>query len=151
MDQFQSWRPPEPLIEYLRGDGPISNDDRELLAGLIEQYADLIKRKLRPSGRPRGSITPKTAATQCASFLVRIGKARWCREHGGKKAPPALTQRLIKRAIELMEADYPKARGKISAEAVKKGSYLRPDRRTEDYICIHLEEAQRDIMELALK
>jgi hypothetical protein len=143
---------PEPLIDYLRGDGPISDDDRESLAGLIEQYADLIKRKLRPSGRPLGSKTPKTAATECASFLVRIGKARWCREHGRKRAPPkALIQGLIKRAIELMEADFPKARGKISAEAVKAGSYLRPDRRTEEYICIHLEEAQRDILELALK
>ena len=142
---------PEPLIDYLRGDGPLSDDNRELLAGLIEEYAGLIKRKLRPNGRPRGSITHKTAATECASCLVRIGKAAWCRKHGRKRAPKALTQGLIKRAIELAEADFPKARGKISAEAVKDGSYLRPDPKAEKYICIELYEAMREIIELALK
>jgi hypothetical protein len=142
---------PEPLIAYLRGDGPLSNDDRESLAGLIEQYADLIKRKLPRNGRPRGSITPKTAATECASCLVRIVKAAWCRKHGRKRAPKDLTQGLIKRAIKLMEAEIPKARGKISAEAVEIGSYVRPDRKTEEYICMELEEAKCEIIELALK
>jgi hypothetical protein len=142
---------PEPLIDYLRGDGPLSDDDRESLAGLIEQYADLIKRKLRRNGRPRGSITPKTAATECASCLVRIGKAAWCRKHGRKRAPKALTPGLIERAIELMEAEIPEARAKISAEAVEDGSYLRPDPKTEEYIDIDLEEAKREIIELALK
>jgi hypothetical protein len=142
---------PEPLIDYLRGDGPLSDDDRESLAWLIEQYAELIKRKLRRNGRPRGSITPKTAATEYASCLVRLGKAAWCRKHGRKRAPKALTQGLIKRAIDLMEAEMPKARGKISAEAVEDGSYLRPDCKTEEYICIDLDEARREIIELALK
>jgi hypothetical protein len=142
---------PEPLIDYLRGDGPLSNDDRESLAELIEQYDDLIKRNLRRNGRPRGSITPKTEATECASCLVRFGKAEWCRNHGRKRAPKAVTEALIKRAIELMEAEIPNARRKISAEAVKEGSYLRPNRKTEEYICRDLEEAKWEIIELALK
>jgi len=142
---------PEPLIDYLLGDGPLSDDDRESLAWLIEEYDGLIKRKLRRNGRPRGSITPKTRATKFASCLVRIGKAAWCWEHDRKRAPKALTQGLIKRAIELAEAEIPKARGKISAEAVKEGSYLRPDSKLEEYICIELDEARREIIELALK
>ena len=142
---------PEPLIAYLEGNGPLADEDRQWLASLIEQYDGLIKRKLRPNGRPSGSITPKTEATKCASCLVRIGKTAWCRTHGRKRAPKALTQRLIKRAIELMEAEIPKARGKISAEAVKDGSYLRPDRKTEEYISDGLEEAKWEIIELALE
>jgi hypothetical protein len=142
---------PEPLIAYLRGDGPLSHDDRESLAGLIEQYADLIKRKLRPNGRPRGSITPKTAATECASCLVRMGKAAWCRKHGRKRAPKALTQGLIKRAIELMEAEIPKARGKICAEAVESGSYLKPDPKTTQCVVEFHDEARWAMIELALK
>src|SRR5262249_2690840 len=141
----------EPLIAYLEGNGPLADEDRQWLASLIEQYDGLIKRKLRPNGRPSGSITPKTEATKCASCLVRIGKTAWCRTHGRKRAPKALTQRLIKRAIELMEAEIPKARGKISAEAVKDGSYLRPDRKTEEYISDGLEEAKWEIIELALE
>jgi len=82
---------------------------------------------------------------------VRMGKAAWCSNHGRKRAPRALTQGLIKRAIELMEAEIPKARGKISAEAVKDGSYLRPDRKTVEHISFDLEDAQREIIELALK
>jgi len=142
---------PGPLIDYLRGDGPLCDDDRQSLALLIEAYDDLIKRNLRPNGRPRGSITPKTWATECASCLVWMGKKKWCREHGRKRAPKALTEGLIKRAIELMEAEIPKARGKISAEAVKEGSYLKPDPNTEEYICNELEEAMWEIKELALK
>ena len=79
------------------------------------------------------------------------GEKKWCREHGRKRAPKALTEGLIKRAVELMEAEIPKARGKISAEAVKEGSYLKPDPNTEEYICIELEEAMWEIKELALK
>jgi hypothetical protein len=139
----------EPLIEYLSGGPQLSKDDSSWLAWLIEQYDELIKRKLRRNGRPRGSITPKTAATECASCLVRMGKAAWCRKHRRKRAPTALTQGLIKRAIELMEAEIPKARGKVSAEAVKDRSYLRPDPKTEEYICIDLEEARWEIIELA--
>jgi hypothetical protein len=142
---------PEPLIDYLRDDGPLSNEDRDWLAWLIGQYHELIMRHLKPNGRPRGSITPKTAATERASCLVRMGKKAWCRRHGRKRAPKALTQVLIKRAIELMEAEIPKARGKISAEAVKEGSYLKPDPNTEEYICIELYEAMQDIIELASK
>ena len=65
---------PGPLVDYLRGDGPLSADDRDSLASLIEAYDNLIKSKLRPNGRPRGSITPKTWATECASCLVWMGK-----------------------------------------------------------------------------
>ena len=142
---------PEPLIDYLRGDGPLSDDDHESLAGLIEQYAELIKRKLRPNGRPRGSTTPKTAATKRASCLVRIGKAAWCREHGRKRAPKALTQGLIKRAIELMEAEIPKARGKISKVDVRSGSNLTKCMDWGEHVNEYLFEAKREIIELALK
>src|SRR5262249_34546875 len=142
---------PGPLIDYLRDGGPLSDEDRDWLAGLIGQYDELIKRHLKPNGRPRGSITPKTAATERASCLVRMGKKAWCRRHGRKRAPKALTQVLIKRAIELMEAEIPKARGKISAEAVKEGSYLAKCMDWRQYVGEYLFEANEEIFELALK
>ena len=80
-----------------------------------------------------------------------MGKAAWCRKQGRKRAPKAVTEVLIRRAIELMEAEFPKARGKISAEAVKEGSYSRPDPKLEERICIDYDDAKCEIVELAWK
>jgi len=142
---------PGPLIDYLRGDGPLSDDDRESLASLIEAYDNLIKYKLRPNGRPRGSITLETKATECASYLVRMGKKKWCREHGRVRASEAVTDSLVVRAIELVEAEFPKARGKISKVDVRSGSNLTKCMDWDQYVAEYLFEAQWEILELALK
>ena len=108
---------PEPLIEHLLDVGPLllSAEERNALGWLLE-------RKLpRKNGRPRGSLSHKNTAIACACCLVRIGKAAWCRKHGRKRAPgpdKAPTKILIERAIELVEAHFSEARGRISADAV---------------------------------
>ena len=142
---------PGPLIDYLREGGPLSDDDRESLASLIEAYDNLIKYKLRPNGRPRGSITLETKATECASYLVRMGKKKWCREHGRVRASEAVTDSLVVRAIELVEAEFPKARGKISKVDVRSGSNLTKCMDWDQYVAEYLFEAQWEILELALK
>lgn len=143
----------EPLIDYLLGDGPLSDDDRESLAWLIENYAQLIKRKVRGNGRPRGSISNKNAAVVCACYLVRIGKGVWRQKHDRKRVPKAVTNSLIKRAIELTEAHdrFSKARVKISADAVGDKSLVKPDRETVAYVSENLDEAMSEIIELAQK
>jgi hypothetical protein len=138
---------PQPLIEHLRDVGPLllSVDDRNTLSWLLE-------RKLpRKTGRPPGSVSVKNAAIACACCLVRIGKSVWRREHGRQRVPKAVTNHLIKRAIELMEAEFPKARGKISADAVGDESHLKPDTETGQYVSEYLGDAIREIIELAGK
>lgn len=142
---------PEPLIAYLRGDDPLSDDDRNSLADLIEAYHDLIKHKVRANGRPRGSVKLEHWATTYAGCLVRAGREQWCYKHGRKRAPKALTQKLVKPAIELMEAEIPKARGRINAQAVEDRSYLKPDQKMIERMSIELWDARCEIVELALK
>jgi len=148
---FKAWPKvgvnPEPLIAYLRGDGPLSRDYRESLIALIERYDGLIKRMLRPNGRPRGSITPKNEAIRCASYLVRIGKNRWRRKHGRQHVPEDILERLSNRAIELVEPEFPSARGKISTGAVIHESHLKRCEEMGTYE--FLDEAKWEIIELA--
>ena len=106
---------PEPLCEYLREGGlPRTHEDGNWLAFLLE------KKLPRSRGRPRGSLSYKTIAVHCASYLVRIGKRRWCRRHGTKIATKNTpVDRLIKRAIELVEPHFPSLRGKINEDDVR--------------------------------
>jgi hypothetical protein len=99
---------PEPLCEYLREGGlPRTHEDGNWLAFLLE------KKLPRSRGRPRGSLSYK-------SYLVRIGKRRWCRHHGTKIATKNTpVDRLIKRAIELVEPHFPSLRGKINEDDVR--------------------------------
>jgi hypothetical protein len=145
---------PDPLLDYIGGaeygDGPLqlSEVDRGWLHWLL-------KRKLpRPNGRPRGSVSRKTAAIECAGCLVRIGKAAWCRKHGRKRAPgpdKAPTKILIERAIELMEAHFSEVRGRISVDAVSDQSLLKEDSETGAYVSEHLGDAIQEIIDLAWK
>src|SRR5262245_46065178 len=71
---------PKPLVDYfLRAGGPrlLSEEDCTWLGMCLEGLLSP-----RRNGRPRGSVTPKTAAIARAAFLVRIGKAEWCRKRG---------------------------------------------------------------------
>jgi len=146
----------EPLIDYLSGSPQLSVDDGGWLAWLIEEDGRRLEPKKPRNGRPPGSVTPKTLATACASYLVRTGKASWRRKHDRKRAPTkgpkkAPIESLIKRAIELVEAKIPQARGKIDGDDVKSGSNLRPSAHAVDYVLDHLREANAEIIELALK
>jgi len=142
---------PEPLVSYfLHADG----------SRLLTQFdccslGEFLAEKFFPprrNGRPRGSVTPKTAAIACAGYLVRIGKAQWCRKHGRKRASKAATESLIKRAIELVEAKIPEALGQISPDAVRNEGNLRPRMDVvDDNVIDDLYEAIQEIIELALK
>jgi hypothetical protein len=63
--------------------------------------------------------------------------------------PKAVTNRLIKRAIELMEAHFSEARGRISADVVRDQSYLTEDSGAGAYVSEHLGDAIDEIIELA--
>ena len=141
---------PGPLVDYfLRAGGPrlLSEADCCWLGSFLQD-----KLLPRRNGRPYGSVTPKTAAIGRAGYLVRIGKAEWCRKHGRKRASKSATESLIKRAIELMEAKIPEARGQISLDAVRNEANLRPRADVVDANVIDdLHEAIWEIIELALK
>jgi hypothetical protein len=136
---------PDPLVAHLRAPGRHLSEDE------CKELAHLIERRVPRNGRPRGSVSPKNAAIACACCLVRIGKSVWRRKHGRQRVPKAVTYRLIKRAIELMEAHIPETRGKISADAVGDESHLKPDSETGGYVAEYLDEARREIIELALR
>src|SRR5262245_37697825 len=136
----------EPSIAYYHdGTRQLSEEDCSLLAGFLE---DSLPRK---NGRPRGSITYKNLAIACACCLVRIGKGVWRREHGSQRVPKAVTNSLIKRAIELVELEFPKAGGQISADAVGDKSNLKDESKTGAFVSEHLDDARRKIIELARK
>jgi hypothetical protein len=141
---------PGPLVAYfLDAGGPrlLSRADCCWLGSLLVE-----KLLPRRNGRPRGSVTPKTAAIARAGYLVRIGKAQWCRKRDRKRASNAATESLIKRAIELVEAKIPEARGQISSHAVRNEANLRPRLGlVDDFVIDDLHEAIREIIELALK
>ena len=131
---------PEPLCAYLRdGDPPITEEDARLLAWLLE-------RKLpRRRGRPRGSLSCKNVAVQCASYLVGIGKRRWCERHGRKIATKNTpVDRLIKRAIELVEPHFPSLRGKINEDEVRAFK-LKPSQEVVELVAEDFPEAKREI------
>jgi hypothetical protein len=131
---------PEPLCAYLRdGDPPIPEEDARLLAWLLE-------RKLpRRRGRPRGSLSCKNVAVQCASYLVGIGKRRWCERHGRKIATKNTpVDRLIKRAIELVEPHFPSLRGKINEDEVRAFK-LKPSQEVVELVAEDFPEAKREI------
>jgi len=137
----------EPLVSYfLQADGCMLTqaDCCGLGAFLAEKFFPL-----RKEGRPRGSVTPKTRAIAYAGCLVRIGKAEWRRKHGCKRASKAATENLIKRAIELVEAKIPEARGQIRAHAVRNEGNLRPRMDVVDVDDLY--EEIEEIIELALK
>jgi hypothetical protein len=138
---------PEPLIAYFQ-DGPrqLSEEDCSWLAWFLE------KKLPRKGGRPRGSLTPKNAALACASCLVRIGKNRWRQKHGRQRVPKTAADRLIKRAIELVESEFPSARGQLSADAVGDQSHLKEDySEAGAYVSEHLGDAIQEIIDLARK
>jgi hypothetical protein len=141
---------PEPLLAYfLHAGGPrLLSEESCCWLGIFLQEKLLPRR----NGRPRGSVTPKTTAIACAGYLVRIGKAEWCRKRGRKRASNAATESLIKRAIELVEAKIPEARGQISIHAVRNEANLGP--RVDvlgSFVIDDLHEATWEIIELALK
>jgi hypothetical protein len=150
---------PDPLVDYCMSGDPrqLSGEDMASLGWLIENK---LARKDRPlveqkrNGRPLGSLTPKNAAIGYAGNLVRVGKKWWCKQHGRTRAPgpnKAPVDRLIKRAIELAEAEYPQARGKITADDVHAASQLEPDARLRECMPDYDPQVQREILEIALK
>ena len=137
---------PEPLCAYLEDGGlPITQEDARLLAWLLE-------RKLpRRRGRPRGSLSAKNAAVQCASYLVRIGKRKWCKQHGTQIATKNTpVDRLIKRAIELVQPHFPSLRGKINEEEVRAFKF-KPSREVVEIVAENFTEAKGEIALEALK
>ena len=138
---------PEPLCAYIReGDLPISRGDANWLAWLLE-------RKLpRSRGRPRGSLSSKNAAVQCASYLVRLGKRTWCEQHGKKIATKNTpVDRLIKRAIELVVPHFASLGGKISEDEVRASAYLKPSYEVMECVGENFPEARKEIASEALK
>ena len=137
---------PEPLCAYIReGDLPISRGDANWLAWLLE-------RKLpRSRGRPRGSLSSKNVAVQCASYLVRLGKHTWC-EHHGKKIATKKTpvDRLIKRAIELVVPHF-SLRSKINENEVRDLANLKPSYEVKQFVGENFPEAVEEIAFEALK
>ena len=140
----------EQLIDYLNGGPQLSEDDASWLAWLIEKDGWLLEPKKPRNGRPPG-VTPKTLATACASYLVRIAKASWRKRHdlrrvstkGPNKAP---IESWIKFAIERVETKIPQVRGKIDEDDVKSGSNCKSSVDAVEYVCDHLPEAKREIM-----
>jgi len=138
---------PDPLIAYFR-----NCDQRQLSGDDCESLASLLEEKLpRKNGRPRGSVTPKNAATACASYLVRHGKRRWRLKHGRQRVPKAVVERLSERAIELAEPEFPSARGKIRVAAVIDESCSKRCEEMGQFVAEYLDEAKWEIIELALK
>jgi hypothetical protein len=142
---------PDPLLQYLQRSGPLHlrDDHRKSLAWLLE-------RKLPRNGRPKGSISPKTAATECASCLVHMGKAAWRKKHGRKRAPTkgpnkAPIKQLVSRAIELMENEFPKARGQISKDDVIDAANLKPSASVLECVFHDFFDARQEIIDIALK
>jgi hypothetical protein len=137
---------PEPLCEYLREGGlPISRGDANWLAWLLE-------RKLpRSRGRPRGSLSSKNVAVQCASYLVRLGKRTWCEKHGKKIATKnTAVDRLIKRAIELVVPHF-SLRSKINEDEVRALANLKPSYEVKQFVGEDFPEALEEIAFEALK
>jgi hypothetical protein len=137
---------PEPLCEYLREGGrPISRDDANWLAWLL-------KRKLpRSRGRPHGSLSSKNVAVQCASYLVRLGKRTWCKQHGKKIATKNTpVDRLIKRAIELVMPHF-SLRSKINEDEVRASANLKPSYEVKQLVGETFSEAREEIAFEALK
>ena len=108
----------EPLIDYFEHSGPfqLSEEDGLWLAWLLQTKLP------RAAHRPRGSSTPTNKALRAASYLLRHGKRVWCEKHGRQRVSnraPIVTS-LAKRALELVEQEYPSLRGKLSVEDVIK-------------------------------
>ena len=136
---------PEPLCAYLiYGSQPITRKDAKNLAWLLD-------RKLpRRRGRPRRSLSSKNCAVECASYLVRLGKRNWCELHGTKKATKNTpVDRLIKRAIELVEPHFPELRSKIREHEVSAFK-LKPHPDVVAHVEEVFPEAKREIIKEAL-
>jgi hypothetical protein len=139
---------PHPFVTYLRDvRGHLSEFENEAVE--FKELEDLIYQGGPRIGRPRGSISPKNLAIACACCLVRIGKSAWRQKHRRQRVPKAVTDLLIKRAIELMEDRISETRGEISANAVGVQSHLKPDSEVENFVAEYLDDAQREMMELA--
>ena len=137
----------EPLCAYLRkGHLSISRHDAGWLAWLLE------KKLPRSRGRPRGSLSVKNVAVQCASYLVRHGKRTWCKHHRKKIATKnAPVDRLIKRAIELVVPHFASLGGKISEDEVRASAYLKPSYEVMECVGENYPEARKEIASEALK
>jgi hypothetical protein len=139
---------PGPLCEYLREGGlPISRGDANWLAWLLDRKLPLP----RGRGRPRGSLSCKNAAVQCASYLVRFGKRKWCEQHGKKIATKNTpVDRLIKRAIELVLPHF-SLRSKINEDEVRALANLKPTYEVKQFVGENFPEALKEIAFEALK
>jgi hypothetical protein len=138
---------PEPLCKYFREGGlPRTHEDGNWLAFLLEK-----KLPPRHRGRPRGSLSSKNFAVQCASYLVRIGKRRWCKHHGTRIATKNTpVDRLIKRAIELVEPQFPSILGKINEDEVRAFN-LRPSDQVIEFVADYFPEVRPEMESEALK
>ena len=136
---------PEPLCDYLiNGSQPITRKDAKHLAWLLD------RRLPRRRGRPRRSLSSKNCAVECASYLVRLGKREWCRRHGTKKATKKTpVDRLIRRAIELVEPHFPGLRSKIREHEVCDFK-LKPHPDVVAHVEDVFPEAKREIIKEAL-
>jgi len=136
----------EPLCAYLRkGHLSISRHDAGWLAWLLE------KKLPRSRGRPRGSLSVKNVAVQCASYLVRHGKRTWCKHHRKKIATKnAPVDRLIKRAIELVVPHF-SLRSKINEDEVRALANLKPSYEVKQFVGEDLPDALEEIAFEALK
>jgi hypothetical protein len=102
-----------PLCDYLRSNAPLSDQDREGLAWLIEK---LLLRGGRPYGRTRG---PVWDAEYWIVRQVKRFKEKWREERGRPRVPKAATGTEIDRLIALAEKRFPNAKGKINADHIR--------------------------------
>ena len=133
---------PQPLIDDFESSGPrqLSKEEWGWLIWLFN--------KLPRSGRPRGSMKPKNFAIQCASYLVRWGKQTQREVRG--RTRNTVNDKLYQRAVELMQAEIPKARDEFVVGDVQAFT-AKPSRDVEVYVRENMEHALREMDRIVLE
>ena len=136
------------LCEYLRSSAPKSEEDWSAIADLIEWFeAQLHQRRGRPKGWVRDQ---RQEARLCMAFLVRDGKRGYGKRIRQKKVvrpQDNVEDRLIKRAIKLVEREYPKMPDKIEVYELRKFKARLPQWVTE-YVCDFMSKAREEMRSL---
>lgn len=91
----------KPLCSYLRSDKPLSRDDREHLAWLIDRIAQHGRKGRRP-----GSAHPTNKHIYAAALVVLREQSKWRAGSRRTYVPKAETDKMIRQVISRME--FPK-------------------------------------------
>lgn len=134
---------PEPLIDHFRSDGPLtlSAEECSTLAWFLERMLP------QKRGKRQG---PMNFAVEVAACLLWFGKRAWCRHYGHQIATKDTpVDRLVERAIELVQPHIEGLPGPISVEAIRDFK-VRPRQEIFAYIADFLPDAFAEITKAAV-